>query len=351
MWVADMDFQSPPPVLDALRQRIEHGVFGYALPNEALVCTVLETLANNYRWEVEPEWIVWLPGLVTGLNVVCRSVGTDGDDVISATPIYPPFLTAPGLSGRNLLTVPMHQVSGRWVMDMDRLASVRTKRSRLFLLCNPHNPCGRIFSRTELESLAEFCLEHDIILCSDEIHCDLRLEDREHIPIATLAPEIRERTVTLMAPSKTYNIPGLGCSFAIIANPEIRARFKAEMRGIVPDVNALGLTACEAAYRHGEQWLQGLLSYLRRNRDLVREAIEDGMFNVSGTVPEATYLAWIDIRETGLTRPVAYFENHGVGLSDGRFFGMPGFVRLNFGCPRSVLETGLQRLKAAVQKL
>ncbi len=350
MWVADMDFRSPPAVLKLLRERVEHGVFGYTLPPAELVDAVLSMLLAEYDWQVRPEWLVWLPGLVCGLNVSCRAVGQQGDEVLSMVPIYPPFLTAPGHSGRRLSTAPFVRRGASWEFDFDLLAGALTPRTRLFLHCNPQNPLGRVFSRVEQEQLAEFCLRHDLVVCSDEIHCGLVLDrDKKHIPFATLSPEVARRTITLMAPSKTYNLPGLGCSFAVISEPGLRLAFKRVMEGIVPYVNALGFTAALAAYRDSADWLRALIGYLRANRDLVLREVEE-MPGITTTPVEATYLAWLDCRASGLAEPARFFEEEArVGLSDGREFGAPGFLRLNFGCPRSELAAALRRMGEALE--
>ena len=351
MWVADMDFRSPPSVIEALSQHINHGVFGYTSVPMELVEEVQLMLDEKYGWKVESEWIVWIPGLVTGLNIVCRAVGDDHDDVITATPVYPPFLTAPGYSRRGLITVPLEKQATCWNFDMDRFKASISPTTRLFFLCNPHNPVGRVYARDELVEMADICDRNDLIICADEIHCELILDsDKQHYPMAMLAPEIADRTITLMAPSKTYNIPGLGCSFAIVTNFQLRKRFKNAMRGIVPMVNCMGFTAALAAYRGGREWLNSLLIYLRGNRDLVLDAI-DQMPGISTTPVEATYLAWLDISDTELHDPIAYFESAGVGLSDGREFGDDRYVRLNFGCSQYTLEQGLKRMHAALEKL
>lgn len=350
MWVADMDFQSPPAVIEALGKRVAHGVFGYTLPPGELIEAVSSMLVEQHGWRIEPEWLVWLPGLVTGLNVACRAVGAAGDEVLTAVPVYPPFLSAPGNMHRNLVTVPLVAEGDRWVFDLDGLERAITPKTRLFLLCSPHNPAGRVFSREELTRLAAICEKHDIVICSDEIHCDLVLDqDKRHIPTATLGPEVASRTITFMAPSKTYNLPGLGCSFAIISDTGLRRRFQAAMAGIVPFVNALGYTAALAAYRDSREWHQHLLAYLRQNRDLVEHAVEE-MPGLAMRHVEATYLAWIDTAAAGLDDPAIFFEQAGVGLSDGRDFGGPGFLRLNFGCPRPILEQALLKMREALDR-
>lgn len=345
LWVADMDFRSPPAVIEALHQRVEHGVFGYSGPPKELVETVTAMLFREYSWQVDPAWLVWLPGLVCGLNVACRAVGQTGDAVAAFTPVYPPFLTAPGLADRQLVTAPLVEQQGRWVMDLDALEQAITDRTRLLMLCSPHNPVGRIWSREEQRALAELVERHNLIVCSDEIHSGLLLDtEKQHIPFATLAPELARRTITLQAPSKTYNIPGLGCSFAIIPDQKLRTEFRGVMSGIVPHVNLLGYTATLAAYRDGEQWRQALLSYLRENRDLVLESLAE-MPGLKTWPVEATYLAWINARSLQTDDPAVFFELAGVGLSDGAPFGAPGFLRLNFGCPRVLLHQALTRMR------
>ena len=350
MWVADMDYRSPPAVIQALGRRIEHGVFGYGAAPGALNELVCEMLARKYSWQVEPEHLVWLPGLVCGLNIACRAVGTEHDRVMTLVPIYPPFLTAPKNSGRTLVTVPLVRESNRWLIDFDELEKSITPRVRLLLFCNPHNPVGRVYSRRELEKLVSLCDRHDIIICSDEIHCDLILDsDKRHIPTATVYREGAERTITLMAPSKTFNIPGLGCSFAVISNRQLRQSFSRAMAGIVPEVNILGFSAAEAAYRDGWDWLADLLEYLRGNSLLVEKEI-GSMADLSMQHAEATYLAWIDGRRVDRISPGRFFERFGVGLSEGSDFGFPGYLRLNFGCRRSLLQEALQRIKKALKE-
>jgi len=348
LWVADMDFRSPPAVIQALKRTVEHGIFGYGIVTETLNQLICEMLAKDYDWQVEPGHLVWLPGLVCGLNVACRSVGEVQDAVMTMTPIYPPFLTAPKHSGRELVTVPLASDGTGWIIDFDLLEQRITPRTRLLLLCNPHNPVGRIFKRQELVELVSLCDRHDIVICSDEVHCDLILDtDKKHIPTATISHEAASRTITLMAPSKTFNIPGLGCSFAVISNRRLRNRFIQAMGGIVPEVNILGLRAAEAAYRDGWEWLAALLGYLRGNSELVEKEVT-AMEPLAMHHVEATYLAWIDVRKVETISPGHFFEAAGVGLSDGSEFGFPGYVRLNFGCQRSLLETALERMKRAI---
>jgi len=346
LWVADMDFAAPPAVLAALHRRIEHGVFGYGGPWPSLTESVLAHLQGEYGWSIEPEWLVWLPGLVTGLNVACRAV--DGE-VLTATPIYPPFLSAPHFSGRKLNRVDLALDNNRWQWDMAAVQQATTAATRLFLFCHPHNPVGRCWSRDELLALADYAERNDLVVCSDEIHCGLILDaDKRHIPFASLSPAAAQRSITLLAPSKTFNIPGLGCAFAVIPNPALRRRFEQAMHGIVPHVNVLGLAACEAAFRHGGDWQRELIAYLRGNRDWVAATMAS-LPGVRMAPVEATYLAWIDVRDLRLAKPAAHFEAHGIGLSDGADFGAPGWLRLNFGCPRATLDEALSRFERAVR--
>ncbi len=346
LWVADMDLAAPPAVLAALHRRIEHGVFGYGGPWPSLTESVLAHLQGEYGWSIEPEWLVWLPGLVTGLNVACRAV--DGE-VLTATPIYPPFLSAPHFSGRKLNRVDLALDNNRWQWDMAAVQQATTAATRLFLFCHPHNPVGRCWSRDELLALADYAELNDLVVCSDEIHCGLILDaDKRHIPFASLSPAAAQRSITLLAPSKTFNIPGLGCAFAVIPNPALRRRFEQAMHGIVPHVNVLGLAACEAAFRHGGDWHRELIAYLHGNRDRVAATMAS-LPGVRMAPVEATYLAWIDVRDLRLAKPAAHFEAHGIGLSDGADFGAPGWLRLNFGCPRATLDEALSRFERAVR--
>lgn len=345
LWVADMDFAAPPAVLAALHRRVDEGVFGYGEPWPSLEATVVGHLAGEYGWAIDAEWIVWLPGLVSGLNIACRAV--EGE-VLTATPVYPPFLSAPRLSGRPLRQVGLVRRNGRWQWDLTALAAAAAN-SRLFLLCHPHNPVGRCWQENELWALADFAVERDLIVCSDEIHCGLILDaDKRHIPFASLSPDAARRSITLLAPSKTFNIPGLGCALAVIPDAALRHRFRRAMEGIVPHVNVLGLAACEVAYRDGEAWRRELIAYLAGNRDRVAAAVA-ACPKVDMSPVEATYLAWIDVRGLGLADPARHFEAHGLGLSDGADFGAPGWLRLNFGCPRATLDEALRRFSTACQ--
>ena len=351
MWVADMDFACAPPIVEALRRRVDHGIYGYSNPPASLIDATIAHLQSEYGWKIEPEWLIWLPGLVVGLNVVCRAFGREGADVLTAVPIYPPFLSAPVNSARGSVRVPMREANGLWRWDMEALERSVTPASRLLLLCNPHNPVGRVFSRDELQLLADACARHDLVLCSDEIHNGLILDrDKRHLPVASLDRKVADRTVTLMSASKTFNLPALGCAYAIASNADLRAKIKRAMAGIVHHVGLMGYVATEAAYRQGKDWQIALLDYLRGNRDLVEREIAK-MPGLRIGHAEATYLSWIDARALHAEDAMKCFEDAGVGLYDGALFGTPGFLRLNFACPRALLEQALERMAHAVSLL
>ncbi len=352
LWVADMDFAVAPAIVEALQRRAEHPIFGYARPVRSTVDAVVDALERTYGWKIDPAWLVWLPGLVAGLNVAVRAFAEPGDEVLCLAPVYPPFTLAPKYGERVSRSVPLVLAGSRWEIDWDALEAAVSPRTKLFLLCHPHNPAARVWTRAELARLAGFCARHSLILCSDEIHCDLILDPAvHHVPAVVAAPDEAARTVTMMAPSKTYNIPGLGTAFAVMPDPALRARFAKAAAGILAEVNVLGYAVCEAAYREGEPWRLELLAYLRGNRDLLVDFVARELPGVRIEAPiEATYLAWMNVGALGLAQPMAHFEAHGVGLSDGVPFGAaPGrYVRLNFGCTRRTLVEALARMKAAV---
>lgn len=356
MWVADMDFQSPDAAIHALRERIGHGIFGYGTLLPGLAEVVMDRLATLYDWHVSPEDLIFLPGVATGFNLVCRALALPGDGVLAQTPVYPPILSAPANAEltRNEMEL-TQQPDGCYTIDFAAFEGAITDRTRVFILCNPHNPVGRAFQRHELERMAEMCLRHDVAICSDEIHCDLLFRGTRHMPIATLDAEIAQRTVTLMAPSKTFNLAGLQCSVAIVQNAEWREKIQAARAGLVHDVNILGMVAALAAYRDGQQWLDELLLYLEANRDLLLQYVETNLPGIRMGKPEATYLAWLDCRQAGIPgNPHEFFlQKARVAMNDGATFGKggEGFVRLNFGCPRSMLLEALQRMRAALNTL
>ena len=356
LWVADMDFRSPEPVIRALRERVEHGIFGYGIEPPALRAVVVERLERLYGWRVAPEAVIFLSSVVAGFNVACRAFAAPGDGVLVQTPVYPPILRAPGLSGLTCDEMALTRApDGHYTIDWDLFAATITARTRLFILCSPHNPVGRVFERWELERMAELCLRRGLVICSDEIHCDLLFRPARHLPIASLAPEVSRRSVTLLAPSKTYNIAGLHCAVAIIEDPELRQRFQAARRGLVPEPDILSYVAALAAYRDGGPWLEEVLAYLQANRDYLVDYVRARLRGISVCRPEGTFLAWLDCRALPIAgNPSEFFlEQARVALNDGASFGRggEGFVRLNFGCPRSTLSQALDRMAEALASL
>jgi cystathionine beta-lyase len=363
LWVADMDFASPPPVVAALQARAAHGVFGYALVPDSLVAAVVEHLAARYGWRIDPEWLVWLPSVVPGLELTCLAFAGPGEGVMTITPVYPPFLETPPAQGRRLVTVPalfeQRDAAPRpdtasrpdvapatsWRLPLDDMAAACAPDTRVLLFCHPHNPLGRVWRGEEVAEAVAFCRRHGLVLCSDEIHCDLLLDPLQHVPAALLSDDAADITVTLMAPSKTFNLPGLNFAFAVIPNDELRRRFVAAGEGLLPFPGCFAVAAAEAAYRDGGPWLAELLAYLRGNAELVERFVHDELPRVRTTHVEATYLAWLDVRAVGLGDPGAACVRAGVALSDGAAFGAPGFLRLNFACRRDVLREALSRLR------
>lgn len=354
LWVADMDFPSPEPVTRALRERVEHGVFGYGVEQPEFHEVMCERLLKRRGWKVEPEALVLLPGVIPGFNVACRAFSAPGDGLLTLLPVYPPILRLPDNVGLTRDAVDLTRGSdGRYEVDGDAFERAITPRTRMFILCNPHNPVGRVFTREELSRMAEICLRHGLVICADEIHGDLIYQGHQHVAMASLHPEIEARTITLMAPSKTYNLAGLRCALAVIPNRALREKFIATRLDLVQSANILGYTAMLAAYRDGQPWLDELLRYLEANRDFLVQYVRAHLGGVEVGVPEGTYLAWLDCRRAGLPGhdPYTFFlEKARVGLNDGVTFGRggAGFVRLNFGCPRPMLTEGLERMRKAL---
>lgn len=355
MWVADMDFKAPATVIDALRTRLDQGIFGYSIKYEDLIDEICAWLVERYGWQVSPPEVILLPGVITGFNLACHACSAPGEGVLLQTPVYPPIWHAPEVTNRSRQAMELLQSPGGYQVDFDAFEQAVTPHSRLFILCNPHNPVGRVFCRAELERMADICLRHNLIICSDEIHSELVYPGSSHLPIASISPDISRSVITLMAPSKTFNIPGLECSFAVIQNPDLRRQYLQAFQGLVPGVNILGAAAALAAYRTGKDWLKDLLQYLESNRDYLYNIVQRDLPAIRMEKPEGTYLAWLDCRQAGITgSPGKFFlEQARLALNDGSSFGPggDGFVRLNFGCPRSLLEEAVRRLKTALKTL
>ncbi|WP_087026058.1 MalY/PatB family protein [Thaumasiovibrio subtropicus] len=347
LWVADSDFQSPPCIIKALHDRVEHGVYGYGREPEQLTQLLVQRFAEKYQWHIDPEAIVYLPGLVCGLNLAVQALTDSGDKVLCPSPIYPPFRSAIKMAKREPVFQQVHLHHTRWLPDMPTLNS----GAKLAMICNPLNPGGTVFSHQELLKFDARAKTENWIVCSDEIHCDLILDETvSHIPYASLNEDAAQRSITLMAPSKTFNIAGLGCSMAIIPNPKLRQRFTRAMAGLIPHVNVLGFSAAIAAYSDGEPWLQSQLDFLRQQHERVYNAINN-LPGLRMTRLQATYLAWIDASELPVNNPHDFFEQHGVGLSPGLQFGDRRFVRLNFACSEETLTEALDRIQRAVKTL
>lgn len=358
MWVADMDFRSPPSAIEAMIDRAKHGVFGYTMDPMKLKEAIVERMQNLYQWTITPDDIVFSPGMVTALNAVSRGFGSDGDAVLLQTPVYGPFYSAPRNNRKFAQAVDLTYVSDgehtfHYEADYDAFERAASEpQATIHFQCNPHNPAGMMYSKSELERIAEICLKNDILIVADEIHSDLILEGK-HIPMASLSDEIAQNTITMIAPSKTYNLAGMGCSVLIAQNKDIRETISNTLRGMGVHVNIMGFEAAYGAYTGGDEWLAQLLVYLKGNRDFAVDYIQNNMPQIKTTVPAATYLLWMDMRGLGIEGNIYEFckDEAKVNFSDGNFFGLQGdgFIRMNFGCPRSVLEEGLNRLKTALE--
>lgn len=354
MPVADMDFPSAPPIIAALRRRVDHGFFGYGYAREDFHDAFRTRLKRRMGWEVANEALIPIPGVIPGFNMALRAFTRPGDGVLVQLPSYPPILNAyknHGLLRADALLV--RDAQGRYEIDWESFESAIDANTKAFVLCNPHNPVGRVFTRPELERMASICLQRGLLIIADEIHCDLMMEGNRHVPIASLSPDVEARTITLMAPSKTFNLAGLKASVAVIPNADLREQFEAARGGLVGAVNILGYVAMTAAYAECDPWLDALLPYLTANRDFVTSFVRERMPGVSVYPSEGTYLAWLDCNALGLpgNDPHDFFlEQAKVALGHGLDFGDDGagFVRLNYGCPRPTLEEGMNRLARAI---
>jgi cystathionine beta-lyase len=355
LWVADMDFVSPEPIVQALHERVDHRVFGYAGPGKELISVIQERLKRLYRWDVPGEHIVFVPGVVTGLNLAFQLFADPGDGVLVQPPVYSHFITDPVIRGLTLVDPPLIKKGNTYEIDFEAFEKTITTRTKIYVLCNPHNPVGRVFRTDELERLADICIRHNILICADEIHCDLLYPGYQHIPIATLGNEVAERTITFMSPSKTFNLAGLKCSFTIITNPLLREAWVKGSEGLIPHVNIMGLTAALAGFKDGQDWLDQCLSYLKGNRDFLVEYVREKLPSIGITRMEGTYLAWLDCTKSGIRgNPFHFFLKEAkVALNDGVECGKggEGFVRLNFACPRKTLADALERMTGVLESL
>ena len=350
-WVADMDFASAPAILEALHRRVDHGVFGYAQAHDSLNEAILSYLRERRNADVPLDHIVHLGGLVPALSLTARAFCQSGEAVMTCTPVYPPFLGVHHDAKVELITVDHALTDSGWAFDWEAMEKAVTPATKVFLLCNPQNPLGRVFPAMEIQRLAEFCERHDLILVSDEIHCDLVFDETAtpHVSALNLPAAFAERTITLLSPSKTWNIAGLGYAYAVIPNDSVRRKFTAARGHTLSEINALSYYAAEAAYRHGEPWRQQLVAYLTQNRDTLVDFIQTRCPGLSVRRGDATYLAWIDASALAVENPAIHFEKKaGLFLSDGAFFGWPQHIRFNFGCPRNRMLEGLEKIARAI---
>ncbi len=352
LWVADMDFAAPPPILEAMQKRIDHPVFGYEGPDAELLEAICNWVERRHHWKVSPDQVMLMTGVVSGMNWVANTFKEDGKDLLIQTPVYPPFFQVAKNTATGLIEAPLTQTDQGYQIDFDEFEKLASSGAGVFILCNPHNPVGRIYTRAELERLGEICLRYGITICADEIHCDLVYSGYQHISIASLSDELAANTITLMAASKTFNIPGLNFSFAIIPNEDNRNRMQKAAAGMTGHAEILANAAAKAAFTQCDDWLVDLLGYLEANRDYLMNFVLAEMPEIKIYQPQGTYLAWLDCRTLGLKPdPYQFFLSDAkVALNDGKTFGTPGegFVRLNFGCPRATLQQALERMAAAL---
>ena len=357
MWVADMDFRTPDFIIDAVKKRLEHEILGYTFRDDSYFESIQKWMKKRHNWDVEKDWITFSPGVVAGLTLAIEALSDPGDKVIVQPPVYYPFFDSVKGTRRVMVENPFKTVNGRLTFDFDDLKAKIDEKTKLLLLCNPQNPGGMVWTKEELTELSKICTENGIIIISDEIHSDLIFKGKKHIPLPTISEEIKQNTVVCMAPSKTFNTAGLTTSVIIIPNKRLKVKFECQLH--TPHLhmgNIFGTIALEAAYTYGEDWLEQLLEYLEGNYTLIKDYISQNIPRLKVMQAEATYLAWIDFSALGLKdKELEDFviKKAGLGLSAGKVFGTggKGFMRLNFGCPRSYLEKALKKLEAAIKEL
>ena len=348
MWIADMDFACPSVITNAMTQRIDQGIFGYTDTPSDLTEVFVSKVYENTEWKIQDDWVVWIPGGVVGLNVSCKTVLAPGEMAMVPSPIYAPFTEAPENMERGFVKNYLVDSKGRLEFDLEAIETILTEDTKMFFLCNPHNPGGTVFSKQEIEKISSICEERKIIVCSDEIHSDLILEEGlRHVPFASLNKYNEEHSITIMGPCKTYNLAGFPIAAAIIPNEELREDFVRNTKGIVAHIDSIAFVAAEAAYSKADIWHSELLDYLKFNRKILSERINK-IEGISLKGPEAGFLAWIDCRNSEISNPAEFFINEAkVGVHDGAWFGNKDYVRLNFGCPSSLLEDAISRIEKA----
>lgn len=357
LWVADMDFEAPKEVVSAIVERAKHGAYGYTAMPEAFYTSFINWVNKRHSWSLEKEWLCFTPGVVAALNLAILSYTRPGDEIVVQSPVYYPFMSSINNNDRELVYNPLIFDGKSYKMDLEGLEKLITPKTKMLILCNPHNPVGRVWTREELLSLGDICLKHNILIVSDEIHCDLIFKPKVHIPIASLSEELAQNTITCMAPSKTFNLAGLMLSSIIIPSEKLRAQFNKtiDSLGLIMS-NIFGITAFEAAYTHGEPWLEALLPYLKGNCDYAINFIKERLPMLKPLVPEGTYLLWVDFNALKLSDEAlkSFIVNKAkLALDEGIIFGPggEGFQRINLACPRHILKEALERLEYAIKKL
>ncbi|MCD7972078.1 MAG: PatB family C-S lyase [Candidatus Azobacteroides sp.] len=357
LWVADMDFQSPEVILDAIRERCDHGVLGYTFPGEGYYQSIIDWLKKRHDFCLEKSAIGFLPGVVSGLAFCVNCFTSPEDKIIVQPPIYPPFMSIPKHTNRMLVDNPLILQDGQYRMNFSQLEEIaKDPACKMLLLCNPHNPGGRSWSKEELAMLSEICISNNVFVVSDEIHGDLVLEGHKHVPFASVSEGARNNSITLMAPSKTFNIAGMGSCFYFAQNKEIHLTFSSFLqRNELVNGHIFAYLTSEAAFTYGEDWLDQLLVYIKNNISFVDTYLKENIPEITAIIPEASFLVWLDCRKLGLSQEklVSLFVNDAhLALNDGISFSKEGegFMRLNVGCAKSILEKAMQQLKEAVNK-
>lgn len=365
MWVADMDFPVAKPIVEALKKRAEHEFYGYTKASANVIQSVVDRTWNKHAWKIKPEWVVFTPGVVPALNITVRMLTHPGDEIILQEPVYYPFFSAVTFSGCQIVNNQLKLINGRYEMDYEDLEHQFHSRIGMFpvsgrikaiMLCNPHNPVGRLWSKEELTRLGDIAIKHGVVVISDEIHCELLFKDHQHTPFASISDEFEQNSIVCMSPSKTFNLAGLEVSSIIIPNKKLRHLFINTRTGILPEPNLFGYTALEAAYRFGDEWLDQLLDYLQGNLDFLLKYFANRIPKIKVIKPQGTYLIWLDCRDLGMddmTLRNFMRDKAKVGLDDGFLFGSggSGFQRMNIACPRPILEEALIRIETMVNKL
>ncbi|MBN2074921.1 MAG: PatB family C-S lyase [Dehalococcoidales bacterium] len=364
MWVADMDFPVAQPILEALKERAEHPFYGYTFPDADVTESVVVRMQKIFNWTIDPEWVVYTPGVIPALNVAVRAVTHPGDGIILQEPAYFPFFSVVNSSGCHIQNNQVIQVGNRYEMDYDDLErkfSIQSgargpNRNKAIIFCNPHNPIGRLWTRDEVARMGDIVIGNGGVVIADEIHCEILMKRYKHTPFATISEEFAQNSITCMSPSKTFNLPGLEISTIIIPNKKLRDEFTSTREGILPSPNVFGYVALKAGYRHGDEWLEQVLEYLQGNLDFIKDFIVERIPKIKVTEHQGTYLLWLDFRALGLdNESLRAFtrEKVKIGLNDGYTFGESGsgFQRMNFACPRSIIQEALTRIEKAVNSL